>query len=252
MTSLAFLLVMLGREIALSRWLLYPLAYFPLPVDWRAADPTPVSDWITWYARAPGTDGTSAQDGSWLGPWVQSAWASREVSLARWMVAAAVLPLLRRRGRRAWQSALPTIPLGLIPPIAVALAWFITAPDIRFGWLGALGIAAVPLSLLLHTGAYPYWVVPLAGVLLLVLLPGTQVLNSRVFPRGAPPGPVTLMAGPFSVKVLLASEPKPTTTSGSLADGTPVINATKDGSCWSEFPLCLLPGSGAFVEQRGS
>jgi len=249
--SVVFLFVMLIRDLLLSGWLLYPLTYAPVPVDWRAPDPTAVRNWITWYARAPGADGLSAQDGSWFRPWVESIWASREISVSRWMLGASLLPLLWRKGRRAWRYSWHTIALGAAPAFAVAITWFITAPDVRFGWLGFIGVAAVPLSVLLYAGAYPYWVARVAGVLLLVLLLFTQVLNSRVFPRGAETQPTDLGNGLLSLTVYLAPPQTPITSVGSLSDGTPVTHPTQDGNCWAQFPLCILPGSGAGIERRG-
>jgi len=251
LVSVIFLAVMLIRDFFLSGWLLYPLTYAPVTVDWRAPDPTSVRNWITWYARAPGTDGLSAQDGSWIGPWLQSVWGSREMAVGRWMLAASLAPLLWRKGRIAWKRSWKPIALGLIPTLAVAIIWFVTAPDVRFGWLGILGMAAIPTSVLLSTGAYPYWTARIIGVVLLVLLLLTQVLNSRIFPRGAAREPVELRSGPISLTVALTPPTRPITTDGTLADGTPVTYPTQDGNCWAEFPLCLLPGSGSGVERRG-
>ncbi len=243
--------VMLTRDLFLSGWLLYPLTYAPMPVDWRAPDPTSVRNWITWFARAPGTDGTSAQDGSWISPWLQSTWASREIAVSRWMVAASVAPLLWRKGRVAWKQSWKVIVLGTFPSFAVTLLWFITAPDVRFGWLGILGMAAIPVSILFSAGGYPYWAVQITGVLLLVLLLLTQVLNSRVFPRGTEREPFELKAGPISLSVQIAPPQRPITVPGTLADGTPVNYTTQDPNCWALFPLCLPGGAGFGVERRG-
>ena len=249
--SAILLVVMLVRDLFLSGWLLYPLTYAPMPVDWRAPDPTSVRNWITWYARAPGTDGTSAQDGSWIGPWLQSAWASREIAVSRWLVAASVAPLLWRKGRLAWARSWKMIALGTIPSFAVVIIWLITAPDVRFGWLGILGMAAIPVSILLSADAYPYWVARIIGVLLLVLLMLTQVLNSRVFPRGADREPIELKAGPISFTIQIAPSPRPITIPGTLADDTLVTYTTGDPNCWELFPLCLPGGEGSNVERRG-
>jgi len=243
--------VMLIRDLFLSGWLLYPLTYAPMPVDWRAPDPTSVRNWITWYARAPGTDGTSAQDGSWISSWLQSTWASREIAVSRWIVVASVAPLLWRKGRIAWTQSWKVILLGTIPSFAVAIIWLITAPDVRFGWLGILGVAAIPTSVLLSAGAYPYRAARIIGVVLLALLLLTQVLNSRVFPRGTEREPFELKAGPISLTLQIAPPPRPITVSGTLADGTPVNYTTQDPNCWALFPLCLPGGEGLSAERRG-
>jgi len=249
--STVFLGVMLVRDLFLSGWLLYPLTYAPMPVDWRAPNPTSLRNWITWYARAPGTDGTSAQDGSWISSWLQSTWASREIAVSQLMLAASVAPLLWQKGRIAWTQSWKVILLGTIPCFATAIIWLITAPDVRFGWLGILGIAAIPVSILLPTGAYPYCLARITGVLLLVLLLLTQLLNSRVFPRGAEREPFEVKAGPISLTLQIAPPPRPTTVPGTLADGTLVTYTIQDPNCWAHFPLCLPGGEGSSAERRG-
>jgi hypothetical protein len=249
--SVVMLGMMIGRDALLSGWLLYPLTYFPAPVDWRAPSPKSVQSWITWYARTPGSDGASAVDGTWLRPWIESAWNSRELTVIRWILLATALPVLWGSGRVAWKRSLTTIALAIVPSFVITVTWFITAPDLRFGWWGLIGVAAIPLSVVLANDSYPHWLARALGVVLLGLLLVTQLLNGRVLPRGASPQPTTLTLGSLSLTIPLAPPPKPLTVRGALADGTPIVYPPENATCWEAFPLCLPSGSGPAAERRG-
>lgn len=187
--SAVMLGIMLGRDVLLSAWLQYPLTYFPIPVDWRAPNPKSVQSWITWYARAPGSDGASAVDGTWRRPWFESTWNSRELGVIRWMIIATALPVLWDSGRAAWKRSLTILAVAIVPSLVITVTWFVTAPDLRFGWPGLIGVVAIPLSVILANDGYPYWVARALGFVLLGLLLVTQILNGRVLPRGSSPNP---------------------------------------------------------------
>jgi hypothetical protein len=245
-------LVMGARDWVLSGWLLYPLPAAPFPVSWRAADPTNVSRWITSWGRAPELDAEAVlASNDWLGPWIGNFWASRELYLLRFMAIAAVLPLAWPAGRRAWRAAWRPSLLAMLPSALTVVAWFVTAPDVRFGWAGLIGVVAVPLSFVLQRNAYPYWIARGVGAAILVVMLVTQFLNGRVNPRGADPVATTAGWGFLHTTLHLAPPPNTKTISGTLSDGTPVTYPAEGNNCWASFPLCLLPGSGGNVVRRG-
>ncbi len=249
----ATLLVMVIRDAVLSGWALYPLRLLPLPVEWRAPDPRTVSDWILSWGRAPGQDAQAVlANNDWIAPWFSGFWGSREVYILRILLLLALLPLLWPRGRSAWRRIAFPLTMAIIPSALLVGAWFLTAPDIRFGWAGVAGVGVLPLAFLLAEHAYPRLAAQVVGVIALSGLLVSQIGNGRIEPRGRPaqPVPVTWLGVELSLR--LAPPQTPDVVGGQLGDGTHVIYPAVGNNCWDAFPLCLLPGDGGGVQRRGS
>lgn len=244
--------IMLARDVILSGWLLYPIDFLAMPVDWIAPKPTLTSQWITAYARDPNGDAESVlASNAWLETWIPVFISSRELRFLVLVAAAAMIPILWKSGRRAWWTMKSTILLGLIPATFTMSAWFITAPDVRFGWGPLLSIVAVPLAALLSAHAYPKIAIYVIFYTLLIVGIATNFRSGRFELRG---GELTERETQFlgiNVTLNLADSPEVKTYSGQLADGTPVTYAVR-GGCYNEFPLCLLPDSGSQVVRRGT
>ena len=244
--------VMGVRDLLLTGWILYPITAVPAPVPWLAASGEGASQGITAYGRAPGVDANVVlASNDWLVPWISGFLASREVFFLRFMVIGALLPLLWPRGRRAWHQVTRPLLWAISPPLLLTLTWFATAPDVRFGWAGLVGVAALPGAFLLATGAYPVMSAKVLAVVGLVLMMVTQVLNGRFMPRGGEAVPTEVSVAVWSGTVLLAPPPTPKAVQGELADGTPVQYPATGGNCYDIFPLCLIPGTGQDVRSLG-
>ena len=245
-------LVMAVRDAVLTGWILYPITAVPLPVAWRAASGEGASMGITAYGRAPGVDASLVlASNDWLAPWVTAFLDSREVFFLRFMVLGALLPLLWAAGRRAWRISLHPLVWAIAPPFLLTATWFVTAPDVRFGWAGLIGVTALPGAFLLAAGAYPRAAAQVLGVLALGAMMGTQFLNGRFEPRGAEHVPVSASLFGLPLTLHLAPPPTPEVTPGVLGDGTPVQFPATGGNCYDIFPLCLLPGTGSDVRRLG-
>lgn len=237
----ALLAVMLARDAIVSGWLLYPSTIIGLDVPWRTIPGTNTAEWITSWGRAPGYPDKDVvlADNAWLGPWMESFWQSRELRLNLYLGAALLVPLLYRRGRKAWRASVRLLPWAWVPTIATGVVWFITAPDVRFGWLAFISLAAVPLALLLSHDAFPSMTVRVIGILVLLFMVASNIPNGRMSPRGAEPEPVALTWGPVTVDVRLGPHPPVRDlTRLTLADGSPAWTA-REHYCWDVVPACI-------------
>lgn len=245
------LVALVVRDIVLSGWVLFPLDAFPVPVDWQAPEPTLTSRWITAYARDPTGDASVVlASNSWIAKWVPTFLNSREARVLTLAVGAAIIPLFWRTGRHAWRQSMPNVAIGLIPVFGALLAWFVTAPDVRFGWGALFGVCAVPLAVLLSFHAYPAFMVRMIFCLVLLLGVADNVRIGKFDLRGGEPAEhrVELLGRVLVLK--LADAPAVEVYPGRLGDGTPVTYAVR-GGCYNVFPLCLLPDSGSQVRKRG-
>lgn len=244
--------VMAIRDAILTGWILYPLDLLAVPVEWRVPSTEVARDGITAYGRSPDVDmETVLASNAWFDPWLDAFLSSREMFFFQIMLAGALLPLLWPRGRRAWARAWRPVLVTMVPNLLAATVWFITAPDIRFGWGPLLALTALPGAFVLWAKGYPQRLATWVGVTLIGAFMTTQVLNGRYLPRGGVPVPVQSSIGPLSVTLNLAPPPTPAAVTGTLGDGTPIRYPAVGGNCYDIFPLCLLPGSGSGVKTLG-
>ncbi len=246
--------VMMVRDAVLSGWLLFPLTAFPLPVDWRTGSPKGDSLGITWWGRAPfvSIEQAQAQAQGWLGPWLDSFIFGREMRFFALAIGASLVPLLWLAGRRAWRQSWPPMALALFPALVVSVVWFVTAPDIRFGWAGLIALAGIPVAFLLAAGVYPHWLYRTIFFIFVALGVATNWRAGHFEQRGNEPKPYSVNFAGCDVSVFLGPPNVVYTVPGNLGDGTPVVYPRDGENCYMVFPMCLLPGSGANIEKRGS
>lgn len=247
----ALAVVMMIRDALISGWLLFPVSAFPLPVDWRAVDPHLDSLNITWWGRAPGLGIDEAQGSSWFGPWLEIFLQSREMKFFWVVLAASVIPVLWARGRHAWRVCLLQVVVSIMPAIVVSIVWFVTAPDVRFGWAGLFAMAAIPIAFVLWAGGYPSWFTKVAFFGALIVAIGINARDGRFELRGSAPVLDSLTIAGMEVNVRLGPVNAVATVPGELGDGTPVVYPRDGENCYMAFPLCLLPDSGEKIEMRG-
>ncbi len=243
--------VMMVRDAIISGWLLFPLTAFPLPVDWRAMNPKADSLAITWWGRSPGVSIDQAQAQGWFSPWLDSFISGREMRFFVVAIAASLIPLLWLAGRRAWRRSWAPMAFALFPALVVSVAWFVTAPDIRFGWAGLIALAGIPIAFLLAEGAYPAWLYRAIFFIFVALGVATTWRAGQFEQRGNEPQPYSLNVAGREVSVLLGPPNVVYTVPGSLGDGTPVVYPRDGENCYMVFPMCLLPGGGVNIEKRG-
>ncbi len=244
--------VMMVRDAIISGWLLFPLTAFPLPVDWRAVNPKADSLAITWWGRSPGVSIDQAQAQRWFSPWLDSFISGREMRFFVVAIAASLIPLLWLAGRRAWRRSWAPMAFALFPALVVSVAWFVTAPDIRFGWAGLIALAGIPIAFLLAEGAYPAWLCRAIFFIFVALGVASTWRAGQFEQRGNEPQPYSLNVAGREVSVLLGPPNVVYTVPGSLGDGTPVVYPRDGGNCYMVFPMCLLPGGGVNIEKRGA
>jgi hypothetical protein len=243
--------VMMIRDAIISGWLLFPFTAFPLPLDWRTANPKGDSLGITWWGRAPGSSIDQAQAQGWFGPWLDSFIFGREMRFFALAIIASLLPILWLAGRRAWRQSWPAISLSLLPALVVSIVWFVMAPDIRFGWAGLFALAGIPVAFLLAAHAYPRWLYQASFFVLVALGVATNSRAGHFDQRGNEPSAYSLNIAGREVSVLLGPPNAVRTVPGRLGDGTPIVYPRDGENCYMVFPLCLLPGSGTNIEKRG-
>ncbi len=243
--------VMMVRDAIISGWLLFPLTAFPLPVDWRAVNPKADSLGITWWGRAPGLSIDQAQAQGWFGPWLDSFIFGREMRFFVVAIVASLVPLLWLAGRRAWRQSWPPMALALFPALVVSVVWFVTAPDIRFGWAGLFALVGIPVAFLLAAGAYPRWLYRAIFFIFVALGVATNWRAGHFEQRGNEPESYALNIAGREVSVFLGPPNVVYTVPGSLGDGTPVVYPRDGENCYMVFPMCLLPGGGVNIEKRG-
>lgn len=245
-------LVMAARDVMISGWVLFPLSLFPANVDWLASDPRSTSLGITWWGRAPGVPIDAAEVSGWFGPWVNGFLVSREMQFVRVLVVFVLITFLWKAGRTAWRHVWRPVLLVTLAIAAPLGIWFVTAPDPRFGWTPLFAVMAAPLALLLAHGAYPRYVYRAVFLMVLALGCFLEWRAQRFEQRGNEFQPQILYVLGQQVQVMLGPPNQVVTIPGLLGDGTPVVFPRNGENCYTEFPLCLLPGTGSNVESRGT
>ncbi len=241
------------RDFLTSGWLLFPIPIVGFPVDWRFPNPGAVRDAITEYARAPGQADTTGvlENWDWLSSWTTGFLGSWEVRSMTVLMLLAIVPLLWRKGRLVWRSQLATLLMAVAPSVVLTAIWFYSAPDLRFGWTGLLGLVGIPLAVVVAGGAYSLIQFTAAGITAIVMSLASVVTAGLLTPRGSEFTVVTREVGPLSIDLKLAHHPDRDVVPGTLGDGTPIVYPGEKNDCWSVFPLCLPFGSGEAVETRG-
>jgi hypothetical protein len=137
----------------LSGWLLYPLPFFSLPVDWKVPEPLvrEEADWIRTFAREKEARARHApSEAPWLAPWFtrmrQTADFTRPLVVFGGASLGLSLILVVKRSKR-----LLALYAFLVIPLLAALGfWFWAAPALRFAgalfWILGLSVLSVFLA----------------------------------------------------------------------------------------------------------
>lgn len=228
--------VMLVRDALLSGWLLYPLSWFAVPVDWQVVDPGHAARDISGWARTPFQDvDLTLQDSTWIWGWLvrlPTDWSIPALLLLLGSTAvAAFTPGARRALRAGWPSVLVT----MSPALVTLAVWFVTAPDPRFAWGPLLAVGVIPLGVALTGMDLPSvtalcFTTIFLALLVLAFLRGSFQAMSNQFVDPPP--------------VLVEQE--------RLSDGTSVQVPVVGDQCWSTYPLCTPWYADRTVRVRGS
>ncbi|HCL70492.1 MAG TPA: hypothetical protein DIC65_05590 [Actinobacteria bacterium] len=246
--GVAAVIATLARDIILSGWLLFPLSTFPVPVDWRAPDPTFLRLATLGYHRDPENLWESTEGWNWVASWIQrlpQSWETFEFAL---LGLTAVLLLMT--AHRWTNLRVRGLGITMLPSIMSVAVWFTLAPpSFRFGWGPIVTLAAVPigwslwrLSRLESKQAAVSAVVgagvalPLVGVVVfsaITRLDYASFTDERTWSLG--------VSIPYAVAPLPEVESDPVATTG----GVELLVPSRNEQCWAVFPLCTptpLPG----------
>lgn len=148
------------RDALLSGWILYPLSLVSLDVPWRSADPTSLREATLGYHRDPSRLWESAQDWSWVGPWLgrlPGQWES-------WLVGALLVTVaLSALMARLWHVDLRLrgMALATAPSALMALVWWAaTPPSFRFVWGPLFTMLTIPLAWIVWRTVWSRWPTP--------------------------------------------------------------------------------------------
>ncbi len=149
----ALLLPWAGRGIVSSGYPAYPIPIAPVQVPWRVPQEQARAE-LAWVAHHASYESTTrlGLGRDWLGPWllrkVQRPYHWTHFLLPL-LLLAITLPLWRWRARRRDPPLPSGVVLAAIPPLVGLLAWFTSAPAVRFGWAPLWLLAALFPALIL-------------------------------------------------------------------------------------------------------
>jgi hypothetical protein len=238
----------------LSGWLLFPASAFPLPVEWRAPDPTFLRLATLGYHRDPENLWESADGWTWIPAWIQrlpQSWEIYEFGLLAITAALAALAARRWTNLQARGLLLTTAPSA-----AAVVVWFTLAPpSFRFAWGPVFTVAAVPLgwslwrlSTLQSRKSFVPALVGAGVATPLVIVVAVSAFTRFDYASVTQEQTWSLGVGiPYAVAPLPVVDHEVVTTIGGVELVVPIVNE----QCWGTFPLCTptpLPG----LSPRGS
>ena len=246
--GVAAVIATVTRDIILSGWLLFPLSTFPVPVDWRAPDPTFLRLATLGYHRDPENLWQSTEGWNWVGSWIQrlpQSWETFEFALLGLTAVILLITALRWTNLR-----FRGLGITMLPSIMSVAVWFTLAPpSFRFGWGPIVTLAAVPIgwslwrlsrlesqktavSAVVGAGV----ALPLVGVVVfsaITRLDYASLTDERTWSVG--------VSIPYAVAPLPEVESDRVMTTG----GVELLVPSRNEQCWAMFPLCTptpLPG----------
>ena len=246
--GVAAVIATLARDIILSGWLLFPVSTFPVPVDWRASDPTFLRLATLGYHRDPENLWESTEGWNWVASWIQrlpQSWETFEFALLGLTAVLLLITAHRWTNLRA-----RGLGITMLPSIMSVAVWFTLAPpSFRFGWGPIVTLAAVPIgwslwrlsrleskktavSTVVGVGV----ALPLVGVVAfsaITRLDYASYTDERTWTLG--------VSIPYAVTPLPKVDSDPVTTTG----GVELLVPSRNEQCWAVFPLCTptpLPG----------
>jgi len=246
--GVAAVIAKLARDIILSGWLLFPVSTFPVPVDWRASDPTFLRLATLGYHRDPENLWESTEGWNWVASWIQrlpQSWETFEFALLGLTAVILLITALQWTNLR-----IRGLGITMLPSIMSVAVWFTLAPpSFRFGWGPIVTLAAVPIgwslwrlsrleskqtavSAVVGVGV----ALPLVGVVAfsaITRLDYASFTDERTWSLG--------VCIPYAVTPLPKVDSDPVTTTG----GVELLVPSRNEQCWAVFPLCTptpLPG----------
>ncbi|MBC7317107.1 MAG: hypothetical protein H5T70_11855, partial [Chloroflexi bacterium] len=127
--------IWVARSVIASGYLVYPVAWTGLPVDWRIPRDLVVEEanWVrSWARSAEAHWSVVLSNWDWFGPWLRRTLGDRfDVT---WPLGLAGVGLIATLSFYKWWGGATRIKFwaSLVPPVANILYWFITAPGARF------------------------------------------------------------------------------------------------------------------------
>ena len=242
------------RDAFLSGWLLFPASAFPLPVEWRAPDPTFLRLATLGYHRDPGNLWDSLDGWTWIPAWIQrlpQSWETYEFGLLALTAALTTLASSRRTHLRA-----RGLLLAMAPSAAAVVVWFTVAPpSFRFAWGPLFTLAAVPLGWSLwrlsRLESRKTFIPALVGAG--VAAPVLVVVAVSALTRFDYPSVSQERKWSLGVSIPYAVTPLPEVKREVITSigGAELLVPTENEQCWGTFPLCT-PTPLAGLTPRGS
>lgn len=207
-----------ARDAVLSGWWLYPVNRFPLPVEWRAPDPSWLLTLTLGIARAPGPEYQQAAQGyGWVFPWALGLPQTWEFwMLGGLMVSGGSLVVIAfMRG----QGSLTRLLLAAAPALLASIVWFLfTPPSFRFGWGPLFALVAIVFGWGWKNSRWAdAWVLLLGGSALALTAVATAVIRIPSWPMAQPIVRLDQVSLPSNVELLVPAQ---------------------GDQCWTTFPLC--------------
>jgi hypothetical protein len=158
------------RGVILSGYPAYPTTILPANVDWRVTCEAAQleADYVRSWARLPGAEpGEVLGNNDWLLPWLVRTLRRDDAVFTPLLILAGTLLVRltyrRRPLRHEWWL--------MVVPMVALIAWFISAPDVRFAgaafWVLGYGAAAIMLSERAINNPNTVRVLVIAGAILL-------------------------------------------------------------------------------------
>jgi len=207
-----------ARDAVLSGWWLYPLNRFPLPVEWRAADPSALLSSTLGIARDPGPAYQQAAQGyDWLIRWALRLPQTWEFWLLIGLTGAGVVLVVISLVHG--NANLKRLLLAAFPGVLASLVWLLlTPPSFRFGWGPLFATTALIFGWGWFTNRWAdRWIAGAGGALILVVAVVTGASRMPTWPTAVPQVPMN---------------------EGQIAEGLVIVSPAQGDQCWENFPLC--------------
>ncbi len=219
-----------ARDVVLSGWWLYPVNRFPLPVEWRAADPSALLSSTLGIARDPGPAYQQAAQGyDWLLPWVLRLPQTWEFWLLTGLTATGALLVIISLVHGT--ANVKRLLLAAFPGVLASLVWLLfTPPSFRFGWGPLFSTAALIFGWGWAANRWAdRWIAGVGGALIVATAVVTGATRMPTWPTALPEVP---------------------TNQVQITDDLVIVSPAQGDQCWTTFPLCT-PAPAEVLRLRG-
>ena len=208
----------LARDAVLSGWWLYPVNRFPLPVEWRAPDPSELLTLTLGIARDPGPGYQQAAQGfDWLLPWALRLPQGWEFWLFSGLTALGTVLIVSALIRG--QTNLARLLLAAAPGLLASLVWLLlTPPSFRFGWGPLFSTAALIFGWgWLSNRWADRWIAGVGGAVVVAAALVTGASRMPTWPTAVPEISINQVQ---------------------ITENLLVVSPAQGDQCWGNFPLC--------------